>query len=667
MKRTLLLFLFFVFTISAAAQTKYFVYFKDKGISEINGLAKTSQLYKKAEENLSEKCLERRAKVLGRDNLVTMKDVPVNESYKEKLTKLGIKIRRSLKWLNAVSCYLTENELLQVRKLDCVDRVEPVRALTNKSNENTYDDSPGEIIDSTNLLDYGHSYTQMNLCEVPPVHNLGIAGQGVIIGFVDSGFNWEHHASTSGLNVLWEYDFVHDDNDTGDDGFDTRSDQNVHGTQTVSVACGYEPGVLVGPAYRADVMFGKTEFIGQELNSEEDDFAAAVEEIENLGADIITSSLGYLEFDSGQLSYTHEDMDGKTAITTVAFETAAQLGVLTITSAGNEGAYSENRPYGGVTAPADGFLTIAVGAVDANNNVTGFSSRGPTADGRIKPEVCAMGSSVFAVGHDTLSFSFADGTSYSAPIVAGIAGQLYSAFPYLTNLQARRILMEAGDNAGTPNNERGWGLLSAKKAITYPNLEAINPGFRLHKIFINDNGVNSATVRINYSVNGNDFAQSEMTFDGDYEYTFELPTLSESDSLQFYFTYSDSSGAVVREPETEYYKSVYGDLYVNKVTGTEIISDIPESYSLSQNYPNPFNGETHIEFFAPRHDEVSLVIYNSLGEKVKQLYKGEVNAGKHRFTWKGDSSIGLPASSGVYFYVLYTPSQIFSGKMIYLK
>ena len=667
MKQILLLILFFSLTFSITAQTKYFIYFKDKGISEATGLAKSSQLYKSAEERLSEKSRERRAKVLGRENIVTYKDIPIRQSYKENIEKLGIKIRRSLNWLNAVSCYLTDDELRLVRDLEYVERVEPVRALSSKASKSENVGSGSSINNSTTSLDYGNSYMQMNLSEVPAVHDLGIAGEGVIIGFIDSGFNWKHHASISELNVLYEYDFVYDDDDTGDDGKDSSSVQNVHGTQTLAVACGYEPEFIVGPAYKADVMLGKTEYLVDELNSEEDDFAAAVEQMENRGVDIITTSLGYLIFDSDQFSYTHDDMDGKTSISTIAFETAAQLGVLTITSSGNEGEYSTSRPYGGITAPADGFLTIAVGNVTSSNIVTSLSSRGPTADGRIKPELCALGTSVYSVGRDSATFRWVDGTSYSAPIVAGIAGQLYSAFPHLTNRQARQILMESGDNVEMPNNDRGWGLLSARKAVTYPNLEDIGTGFRIHKIFIDTLGVNSETIRINYSINGDAFNQNEMVFDGNYKYTFDLPALSNQDLLEFYFTFTNNEGFPIREPESNYYRSTYGELHVNLLTDEEKITEIPTDYSLSQNYPNPFNGETHIEFYAPKHDKVNLVIYNSLGEKVTELYKGEVESGKHRFSWKGESSVGVPAASGVYFYVLYTPSQIFSGKMIYLK
>ena len=161
-------------------------------------------------------------------------------------------------------------------------------------------------------------------------------------------------------------------------------------------------------------MFAKTENVDHELNEEEDDFAAAVQEMENRGADIITSSLGYLDFDSDQpYSYTHLDMDGKTAVTTIAYELAAQRGVITITSAGNEGA--PDTPLGGVSAPADGELTIAVGNVSIGNVVQTTSSKGPTADGRIKPEVVALGTNVRAVNTAINSYtSNASGTSFAA-------------------------------------------------------------------------------------------------------------------------------------------------------------------------------------------------------------------------------------------------------------
>lgn len=667
MKNFLILLLFLAIQLNVFPQAKYFIYFKDKGITKEHKLTKSSEVFKIAEEQLSTKARARRMKVLEEDEIVTYKDIPVSKEYLSVLHTNGIKIKRVLNWFNAVSCYLTDEQIQKLKKLDFIDKVEPVKKLRNKFPDNESQTFLHKNDGGDNILDYGNSLTQMELSQVPVVHEMGITGERVIIGFIDSGFNWEYHSSTNHLNVLWEYDFVNDDNDTGDDGNDDSPSQNVHGTQTVAVACGYEPGRIIGPAYDADVMFGKTEYIVNELNTEEDDFAAAVEEMEKRGVDILTSSLGYLIFDNGQFSYTHDDMDGQTAITTIAYETAAQMGVLTITSAGNEGTFGPNNPDGGITAPADGLLTIAVGNVNSANVVVSSSSRGPTADGRIKPEVVAMGSSVYSVGRNAGEYQYVSGTSYSAPIVAGIAGQIYSAFPHLNNLQVRQMLIESGDNPLLPNNTRGWGLVSALRAVTYPNLQSRGSSFRLYKIFHHERGINPGSVQVHYSVNNGDFISGVMENYLDNKFRFNFPHLTTGDNLQIYFSYANNDGEEIREPQDKNFTARYGELQMNLNNEVIIPDEIPNECMLSQNYPNPFNNSTEICFSIPRDEEIKLVIYNLLGEEVITLHDGVISAGTYFVNWNANDSKGNECNSGIYFILLQTSSGNLSRKMIYLK
>ena len=191
-----------------------------------------------------------------------------------------------------------------------------------------------------------------------------------------------------------------------------------HGTYVFSILAGIVDSVLIGPAFNSSFILAKTEDIRSETHIEEDNYAAALIWMENLGVDITTSSLGYNIFDSGY-SYTYADMNGRTTIVTKAAELAFQRGVSTFTSAGNEG----NNSWGYILAPADGFNTIAVGAVNDLGNVAGFSSHGPTYDGRIKPEVVAHGVNVYgAVSGTNNGYQFNNGTSAAAPIASGIGG-----------------------------------------------------------------------------------------------------------------------------------------------------------------------------------------------------------------------------------------------------
>ncbi|MBU1100463.1 MAG: S8 family serine peptidase [Bacteroidetes bacterium] len=666
MKNYFIALLIFASVISITGQSKYLVYFKDKGIEEGERLNKTSELYKIAESQLSQRAIERRKKVLG-EEYITLRDIPINLDYINNLSERNIEILQKLKWFNAVSCILTEEQLVEISGLGFVDKVEKVKVYKRRVVEDEPFSGRLDKIESTNTLDYGNSYNQMNLSQVPVVHDLGINGEDVIIGFIDSGFNWEYHESTKNLTVLWEYDYVYVDDNTGDNPGDVLLGINKHGTQTLAIACGYQPGQVIGPSFNADVMLARTEDEGSERNVEEDNFAAAVQAMESRGVDILTSSLGYNLFDAGQTSYTYNEMDGLTAICTIAYEAAAELGVLTITSAGNEGALNTNNLYSGLTAPADGELTVAVGSVTSGNSIVSSSSSGPTADGRIKPEVVAQGSNAYSVGQSAGSFSFVNGTSFAAPLVAGIAGQLYSAFPHLTNRQARQMLMESGDNVAQPDNRRGWGLVSAKKAVTYPNLQNTGNGFRLHKIFIEEGGINTSSVKVHYQVNGGSETESAMSFDGNYLYTFNFPALANDDDVNLYFTFERTTGGSSREPLTSFYSMNYGQLHINFATDIEAPEELPTEFTLGQNYPNPFNGWTHIEFSVLKKENVKLHIFNVLGQKVRTLFDGIMEPGNKVLSWNGTDDSGAGVVTGAYFYTLVTPGGMITNKMIYLK
>jgi len=229
---------------------------------------------------------------------------------------------------------------------------------------------------------------------------------------LDTGFDWKEHESLQNATIIAEYDFVNQDSVTADQE-DDQPGQHSHGTLTFSVLGGYKDSSLIGAAFGSDFILAKTEDIKSETHVEEDNYAAALEWMENYGVDITSSSLGYSVFDPSTFSYTYEDMDGKTTIVTKAAEIAFRKGVLTVTSAGNEGGTS----WFYIIAPADGFNTLGIGAVDANNNVAGFSSRGPTFDGRIKPDVVTRGVSVYGAVAGTFSnYTRASGTSLSAPL-----------------------------------------------------------------------------------------------------------------------------------------------------------------------------------------------------------------------------------------------------------
>jgi serine protease AprX len=656
--RIFTLFIILLLSLYSFPQNKYLVYFKDKGINSGQTLNKTSALYKDALNNLTKRAIQRRKKVLG-DEIISYEDLPIRNEYIDILNSLGVKIVHKLMWFNAVSAYIDDSQLTTLRKLPFVAKVEPVKIM--KFKRNMIEQSVLEKSNDAAELNYGSSFTQLNLIDVPIVHSKGITGEGVIIGLLDTGFRWRDHESLINADVIAEYDFIFDDSITANQPEDTPS-QDSHGTSVFSEVGGFKDSTLIGASYGSSFILAKTEDIRSETHVEEDNYAAALIWMENYGVDITSSSLGYSEFDTSTYSYTYEDMNGETTIVTKACELAFSKGVVTITAAGNEG----NTSWHYITAPGDGFNTITVGAVYSSNKVTSFSSRGPTYDGRIKPDILAQGSGVFAVsasGFTRYNTGFA-GTSAAAPLACGVVGLLLSAHPYLTNVQVRDILLRTADNFSSPDNNRGYGLVSAAKAINYPNVQIDNSNNIIHKIFINDYAVDPTTVEINYSVDGPDYVQQNMSFEGTFKYNFVLPTFNDGDSVEFYFTYSDSSGTNYREPSDRNYMFTYGGKFV---TLTPEINNVPTSYVLSQNYPNPFNGQTKINFVSSGKQSAELIVYDILGQKIRILFNSVPGVGLNTISWDGKNEDGLGVSSGVYYYVLKIGDDYFSKKMVLLK
>jgi len=517
--KVFLLFFAAVLFSTSLAQTKYMIYFTDKGITANEQLGKSSNLYQSALNELTERSINRRIKNLGEGNIISFEDIPIKPGYIFSLESLGIKIENNLKWFNAVSAYLTDQQFEEIFQLNFIDKIEKVRILkfSNILPEVTGPLSMQSYLDFP--INYGESFDQLQLSDIPIVHSKGITGDGVLIGMLDTGFDWKNHESLQNATILAEYDFVNKDSITSDEEND-QPGQHWHGTLTFSVVGGFKDNSLIGSGFGSDFVLAKTEDIRSETHVEEDNYAAALQWMENLGVDITSSSLGYSQFDASTFSYTYEDMDGKTTIVTRAAEIAFRKGVLTVNSAGNEG----QTPWFYIIAPADGFNTIGVGAVNSSNEVAGFSSRGPTFDGRIKPDVVTRGVSVYgAQAGNFRGYLRASGTSLSAPIASGLASLLLSAYPHLKNTQLRNILFETAGNTTTPNNERGYGLLSALRAVEFPNLKSTQGTFTIYKMFIEKENIFANQVSINLLAEGHIIEPQAMEFDGERTYTFKLP------------------------------------------------------------------------------------------------------------------------------------------------
>ena len=303
-------------------------------------------------------------------------------------------------------------------------------------------------------INYGGSEAQMNQINCIAAHELGFHGQGVRVLYIDTGYDLTHEAFDS-LNLIYQYDFINDDlNTTNETDEEIENSQDNHGTLCLSVLGGFKEGSLIGPAYKSEFLLAKTEIVAEEIQAEEDNFVAALEWGEQNGADIAVSSLGYSDW------YEYEDMDGNTAVTTIAVDIAASLGVLCVNSAGNSG----NSQWNYITAPADADSVISVGQL-IWMEILYLAPRANLV--RLKPEFVLWGNT-YCVRSNTLSdYRTASGTSLSSPLVGGAAAVILSANFNLTAMQIREVLMNTGSNSANPDTSLGYGVINVVDAINY--------------------------------------------------------------------------------------------------------------------------------------------------------------------------------------------------------
>ncbi len=382
------------------------------------------------------------------------------------LRDAGFKIRHSSRFLNAVSIEVENAVELEILKhMPFVKSTSPVaRHPERKLTE--MDSNPQ--LQRISRDNYGQSYTQNQMLNIPKIHNYGYDGSGVIIGVFDTGF-YPVHPTFDQLNILAQYDFVDHEPDPAGSGHE-------HGINTLSLLGGFSAGELIGSAYGASYLLARTEDNDSETRAEEDNWVAALEWADSLGVDIISSSLNYFQqHDDPEENYPLSALDGETTIITRAANIAAERGILVVNSAGNEGPSASS-----IWPPADSRHVLSVGAINSQGQIASFSGRGPTFDGRLKPSIVAMGQSVY-MASGTSAFKLANGTSFSTPLVAGLAALLLQANPGLTPDSMISIFEDLGSLGHFPNNNYGHGipdisslfldlkLRSSHNCLVYPN------------------------------------------------------------------------------------------------------------------------------------------------------------------------------------------------------
>lgn len=443
---------------SQIAPDRYWIQFADKN--------NTPYSIDRPEEFLSERAIQRRIKYgIALDE----KDIPVNPSYIEAVKKTGAVILNPSKWLNGVTVEVYDNSVLDaISGLPFVNKTralydEPLKQMLKE--RSYFQETNIETIMNTSGLRgyYGGALIQIDLLNGIALHDMGYRGEGMWIGICDSGYQGAdaHDAFQNMMEedrLLGTKDFVYKNGVVYSD--------DHHGTACLSLMAGYMPGVYVGTAPKASYFLCRTENINSENVIEEYNWVSAAEYMDSLGIDIISTSLGYVSFDDAEMSHVYEDFDGKTCVITIGAEIASSKGILCVVAAGNEG--DTQFPY--IGAPGDAKNVLTVGGVKMDGKKAGFSSIGPTYDGRIKPDVMSFAYAV-TVASPSNNFYEGNGTSFAAPSLAGMVACYWQARNDVSEDKIREMIKKSANNYSTPNSNYGYGIPDFKRALDMLNLE----------------------------------------------------------------------------------------------------------------------------------------------------------------------------------------------------
>ncbi len=440
----------------------YFIGFTDKAVDE----ADYPYSIDRPEEFLSARALARRQK---HGVAVTELDLPVNPAYETVLTERGLPIWLRSKWMNGVVIAASPEQYAGVRELPFVDtsfyaaplqyeRAGPLPVRPQL-------DRPAPRVDPVPVNEKFYGFGWKNLAHLggDSLHQLGFRGAGVLVAVFDGGFPDVGYKDFLGYDqaeaVPANYDLVEQDS--------TALDGSTHGATVLSTMAAHHPFFFIGMAPEARYLLFKTENSRGEHRMEEVNYAIALELADSAGVDLVNSSLGYTTFSDTTMNYRYADLDGRHSPASVAIDRAFARGMIVVTSAGNNGADAWNY----IGTPADATQAFSIGALDDTDERAYFSSFGPTADGRIKPDVSGPGVMVAAVAANGQGLTGANGTSLSAPLISGLVACLIQAVPRATNQQLLDAIRATASQAQSPDDSVGYGLPNFTAAYRYLRAE----------------------------------------------------------------------------------------------------------------------------------------------------------------------------------------------------
>lgn len=418
---------------------------------------------------LSQKAIERRIKY----NInIDSTDLPITPKYIDSIKLAGnVIILNKSKWLNQVTIKTSDiNALNKISNFYFVNSVSSIAAKPFLNQETTIEKESElhpiftSVLQSSknqsnqNYYNYGLTLNEIELHNGQFLHNIGMRGQGMLVGVLDAGFyKYTTLSAFDSMNfhnrVVDTWDFVNNETSVVED--------NSHGMSCLSTIVGNIPNQFIGNAPDANVLLYRSEEGATEYPIEEFNWVCALERADSAGASIITTSLGYTTFDDAYFNHTYNDMNGKITTAAKGGVFAHRKGLLLFSAMGNDGTASWKY----LGTPADLDSTIAVGAVNTLGNIGSFSSYGPASDGRIKPEASAVGWNAY-VQNTNNTISQGNGTSYACPKMAGLGTILWQAFPELNNYAIRNAIIKSGSIYNNPDDRKGYGIPDMKKAFS---------------------------------------------------------------------------------------------------------------------------------------------------------------------------------------------------------
>ncbi len=450
-------------TISQAQFTRYQVKLRNKG-GTANTIANPSTY-------LSQRAIDRRVKY---GIAIDSTDLPVSQSYITQIANTpNVTVLNISKWQNAISIQVSnQTAITTINAFPFVQSVNGIAARTGENGRNELRNkfeleeniTPVDFSQRTeqvtaDYFNYGtNSFNEIHLHNGEFLHNIGLRGQGMQIGMLDNGYN--NYTVLNAFDsvrlqnqILGTWDFVNRESNVTNDG--------SHGMNCFSTIAANIPGQFIGKAPKASFWLYKTEDDNGEYPIEEFNWVCGVEKADSSGADIISSSVGYYDFDNASFNYTYADMNGNTTIASKGADMAAKKGMLVFNSIGNEG----NKPWKFLITPSDADSVVAVGAVTASGVIGSFSSYGPSSDGQIKPDMSSVGvSAMIQTNANTIGFS--NGTSFACPNMAGLGTCLWQGFPEFNNMRIIRELQKASSKFSTPDDRVGYGIPNMKLAFS---------------------------------------------------------------------------------------------------------------------------------------------------------------------------------------------------------